>query len=113
RQHDGERRFEFAVAPNAEPERGTAKNSRISQVGACNVFDNPRRAGGFEKATNTVNHLAALDGGQTFETGIVLTRRAGVNGVEAGHEIRIERKAVRLNELERIIGLRLDIDAHN
>ena len=47
------------------------------------------------------------------EIGVRLTGRRRVHGVERFEELAIQRQGIRLDELERVVRLRRDVDTHN
>jgi hypothetical protein len=86
------------------------------------VLHDPRQAGREEQLPGGRNQVGMLDaravagGVEVVPLDVELTRRAGVDGVELRHEVLVgqQLERVALHELAaRVVGLRLDVDAHD
>lgn len=105
--------LQFGAATRTEAKHRAAKHERITKRRARHVLHDERFAGADEKLARFLDAIDVmlLPAAHSADAGMRLTRRTGVDRVEARHPFRIERQNVRLDELERVSRLRLDIDA--
>lgn len=107
------RRLKDAVTANVETEARAAKCDGIYERRAGHVFDDVRNARTPEQCARMRNEIRAVlyVSGTPFVRRKRLAWRRGPNEIHVANLVSVQ--SIRLHEFERVVGLRLDVDAHN
>lgn len=84
-----------------KPEHCAAQHDRVDERSADNILDRPRLARGLQHRARLRHKVGVLPGVvHGLHAGMRLTRRARVDCVEAGDELRVQVQNISLNEFE-------------
>lgn len=112
-----EAQLEDPVLDDPQAEHGPAKGHVGADRRTHHVLDHVWQAGHLQHGARGSHEVGMLDPVLALAApirglaGVGLAGRRSVDRVKAGDERRVEREAIRLDELERIVALRVNIDA--